>query len=195
MNAAKPISPEEYKTYRSELYKIRQDASREDLAYQVKLDEDPTRIPLNISANLAKVQSYMERVVVVLNRAILAEAYWKTAAYKLESKFDSEYVRVLISAEGQAAAKNAEGREAFATVKAQETVINILFSDREAAKRPKYEDQMFHFKSNLADASAFREEVQNIYDILELASTSLAVQQKNSVYSRSVHGVGEEVPA
>lgn len=196
MNAARPISADEYKVFRSELYQLRKDSSREDMAYQVKLDEDPTRVPLNISMNLSKVQSFLERTAVILNRAILASAYWKSIVEKVELKWDAEFNRSMISEEAKKAASNAEGRKAFASVNASEAVVAMykwVVKDEQGNAMPaRYEDQLCQIKSNHADAVAFKDEMEHIWKVLESANTSLAVQQKNSVYSRSLQGSGRE---
>lgn len=196
MNAARPISAEEYKSFRSELYQLRKDSSREDMAYNVKLDEDPSRTPLNISMNLSKVQGFLERTAVILNRAILATAYWKSIVDKVELKWDAEFNRAMVDPVTTKAASNAEGRKAFASVKASEEVVKLYkWMGKDEGGNPipaRYEDQLSQIKTNYVDALSFKDEIENIWKVLETAGTSLAVQQKNSVYSRSLQGSGRE---
>jgi hypothetical protein len=196
MNAARPISSEEFKSFRSELYQLRKDSSREDMSYQVKLDEDPSRVPLNISMNLSKVQGFLERTAVILNRAILATAYWKAIVDKVELKWDAEFNRSMVDPVTAKAASNAEGRKAFASVQASEAVVKLYrweTKDEKGTVLPaRYEDQLSQVKSNYVDSMAFKDEIENIWKVLETAGTALAVQQKNSVYSRSLQGSGRE---
>jgi hypothetical protein len=187
MDAARPITSDEYKAFREELYKTRQDASREVVAYHVDLDSDPTMQPKNISAKLARVQSFKERMVVILNRAILAEAFWKTAVGKIEAKFKAELSRALASEEIRKAGGSADSREAMASVAAERSVVAEIFNGQ-----GKLEDHMLSARSRLADASAFHSEVQNLFDNLDSAETSLAVQQKNTVLSLRLQSFHEQ---
>jgi predicted ATP-binding protein involved in virulence len=185
MNAARPISPEEYAKFRAELYQHDSELGRDVLKYQVALDNDPTLQPKVLTEKLARVQGYKDRVVGILNRAILAESYWKAAIGKVDAKFEAAKMSAAITP-AVTAAKNSETREAMASVVAMKAVIDTLFKGTGA-----YEDQRAVLSTNHADAHAFYREVENIYENLQSAGMNLALQIKSVMISTKVFSGSE----
>jgi hypothetical protein len=151
----------------------------------VLLDNDPTLTPKNLTEKLARVQGYKDRVVGILNRAILAESYWKAAMGKVDAKFEAAKVSAAVSEEVRAA-KNAETREAMACVAAAKKVLTEVFGDKGS-----YEDQRVFIATNHADAHAFYREVENIYENLQSAGMNLALQIKSVMISTKVFSGSE----
>jgi len=180
MNVAKPLKPSEYEAYRKELYSF-QGGAEGNMAQSVSLDTDPSVNPKGINEKLSLVQAMKDRVMMILNRAILAEAYWKTVSKRLDATFDSEYQRAMIL-HGKSAG-NAEMRKATATGEAQKGVVSKLFGDE-----GDYDQQHSMVQRNHADATAFLKEVQNIYDNLDSTDQNLSRQLKSVQVNAKVYG-------
>lgn len=184
MNAAKPISPDEYKAFRTELYSVDQ-AGRELASYTVALAADPSTQPKKQNGRVQTVQGYKDRVLVLFNRGILAEAYWNALLKKLDAKFEAEYNRQLASEEVAKGAKAAEGRKALATNLSGEKVANDLFKGKGS-----FEDRRSAIVTNHIDAKAFLTEVKNIYENLQDTGMALAQQAKNSMIDLKITSGG-----
>lgn len=197
MNAAKPIRPEEYKSFHDELYEFNKQFGRDTIRYEVPLDPDPTLQPKSINEKLARVQAFKDRVVAILNRAILSESYWKAALTRLDSRLEAEYNRAMVTEEVRGA-KSAELRQALATGAAKVKVAQALLGDSlgEQAQpdpRPVFDDRRAAAATNHADALAFLKEVQNIYDNLHSTDQNLSRQLKSVMVNAKVYdGVHDE---
>lgn len=189
MHSAKPIQPAEYATFRTELYQFDKTLGREGLKYEVSLDADPTLSPKNLTEKLSRVQAYKDRVVAILNRGILAEAYWKAALSKLDTKFDSAFTQAMITAEVREA-KSAEVRKALAEKLAGDKVVEDLFE-----KKGDYSGHRIAISTHHADAQSFLREVENIYDNLHSTDMNLGRQLKSVMINAKVYDAPEELPA
>jgi hypothetical protein len=188
MNAARPITPDEYKKFREELYKPNTELGRENVAYTVPLDEDPTLNPKGMPQKLALTQAYKDRVITILNRAISAEAYEKTVLAKVDVYFEAAEREAMISDEIKAA-KSAEVRAAMAAVAAGKKVVEKAFKGEGT-----FDTHRFNLVVRHNDAISFLKEVQNIYDNLESTGVQLAVQLKSIMVSAKVFaGDGPEL--
>jgi hypothetical protein len=187
MNAARPITPEEYQKFRTELYKTSPELGRETVTYSVPLDEDPTLNPKGMTEKLARTQAYKDRVVTILNRAISAEAYEKTVLAKVDVYFEASEREAMISEEVKAA-KSAEVRSAMAAVAAGKKVVEKAFKGEGT-----FDSHRFNLVVRHNDAISFLKEVQNIYDNLESTGVQLAVQLKSIMVNAKVYG-GVEGP-
>jgi hypothetical protein len=188
MNVAKPILPKEYEELRRELYSARD--GRECGRFEVCLDKDPTLQPKNLNAKLQEVQSYKNRVVVILNKAVRSEAYWKTALAKVKAKFDACTYRASATDEVKAG-KSQDIRESLSKSVASAMIVAELFEGKGA-----YEDHMAGIVANHADANAFLVEVQNIYDNLHSTDQNLSRQLKSVIVNTRLYGeMGDDAPA
>ena len=181
MNVARPIKPTEYEAFRKELYAM-SNGQETSINFSVPLDEDPGQDPKSIGSKLAKVQAFNDRVLVMLNRSILCEAYWRTVHRRVESKYEAETQRAMLS-EDVVKAKNQDCRKAEATKIADAAVVTALFGGE-----GKFEDQCSAVVKNLSDAIAFMNEVKNIYENLEHTARNLAVQLKSVMVNAKVYG-------
>ena len=181
MNVARPIKPSEYETFRKELYCMT-DGKETGINFTVPLDEDPGMDPKGIGSKLAKTQAFKDRVLLVLNRAILCESYWRTVHRRVESKYEAENQRAMLSEE-VGRAKNQDSRKAEATKIADAAVVEALFGGE-----GKFEDQCSAVVKNLSDAIAFMNEVKNIYENLDDTAKNLAVQLKSVMVNARVYG-------
>lgn len=185
MNAARPITPDEYQKFRAELYKTSSELGRETVSYSVPLDEDPTLNPKGLNQKVSLVQAYKDRVVTILNRAVLAEAYEKTRLAKVDAEYEAAERTAMISEEVRAA-KSAEVREAMAANKASEDVVKRIFEGKGT-----FEGNRISLVARHNDALSFLREVQNIYDNLESTGVQLAVQLKSIMVNAKVYDNAE----
>jgi hypothetical protein len=187
MNVAKPITPKEYEDFRAELYEI-VEGKESSTRFAVALDSDPSLRPKGINEKLSVVQGNKDRLMVIYNRAILNESYWKTKLKQAESKYEAEFQRAMLSDEAKTG-KNGEIRNATATSMASASVVQSLFSGEGV-----YEDNMAKVSIRLADAIAFFKSVQNIYDNLNSTDMNLARQLKSIMVNTKVYGDHADTP-
>ena len=189
MNVARPIKKEEYDAFRKELY-IYKDGAESASRYAVSLDEDPTLRPRDLSKKLAEVQANKDRLVVILNRAILNDAYWKTVSKRIEARFESETNQAYLAEEVKSL-KNQELRQGQASVLAAKAVIVALFEGTGT-----YDDQMALVYRNWQDAMAFLGEVKNLYENVDKTSYALALQLKSTMVNMKIFGdPSEDTPS
>lgn len=181
MNVARPIRKEEYEVFRKELY-IYKDGAESASRYAVSLDEDPTLRPKDLSKKLAEVQANKDRLVVMLNRAILNDAYWKTISKRIEARFESETNKAYLD-EQVKSLKNQELRQGQASVFAAKAVVDALFDGKGV-----YEDQTALVYRNWQDALAFLGETKNIYESVDKTSFLLALQLKSVMVNMRISG-------
>jgi hypothetical protein len=181
MNVARPVLKKEYEAFRSELYEIK-DGAEGVCKFTVALDEDPTMRPKNMTEKLAHVQACKDRMIMILNRAILGEAYWKTVTKRVAARLESEIARAYLDP-SMKELKNQELRSGQATVIAEEKVLAGLFEGKGT-----YDEQTTLIHKNAQDAVAFLAEVKNIYDNLNDTSIALAVQLKSVMVNAKVYG-------
>ena len=181
MNVARPVKKEEYDAFRKEVYSFK-DGVETSCNFTVSMDADPTLQPKNLTANLAEVQAKKDRLVVVLNRAILNESYWRTVAKRIESKYESETSKAFLE-QNVRELKNQELRQGQASIMAADAVVRALFDGK-----GNYDEHMALIYRNLQDAIAFSSEVKNIYENLDHASRNLAVQLKSVMVNARVYG-------
>ena len=184
MNVSKPIKKEEYELFRKELYTFK-DGRELGVTFSVGLDADPSSNPKAIAEKLAHVQGFKDRALMILNRAVLGESFRKSAVKCIEAKYEAEVRRAMLN-ENVAKAKNQEMRGAEASKIAEAIIVKEVFNGE-----GKYEDYFNELTKNLADATAFLHEVQNIYDNLDDTSRSIMVQLKSVMVNIKVYGDGE----
>lgn len=181
MNVARPIRKEEYEAFRSELYEIvggKESACR----FTVAMDEDPTLKPKNLTEKIARTQACKDRVVVIFNRAILNEAYWRTLIKRVDARLESETAKAYLDPAVREL-KNQELRQGQATTIAEAAVLQGLFEGKGT-----YDSQTALIHKNAQDAIAFLSEVKNLYDNLSDTAVALAVQLKSVMVSAKVYG-------
>lgn len=206
--ALRPIDMDEYEKFYQELYAS--DSRGLKLSrFRVPMDADPTLNPKGINEKLSTVQGHKDRAVVIYNRAIQNKNYWDAIIKKLDSKFESEYQRAMLS-ENVRKAGNAESRVASATEVAKQRVYLKAFirkeekdvrgdlndEDWDKLKRtysPLYDGRRDEIVSRLSEATSFLNEVKNLYDNLDGTSMTLAVQLKSVMVNARIYGqVGVE---
>lgn len=181
MNVARPIVKTEYDVFRRELYNFDGD-NETTCRFDVSLDEDPTLRPKNLTEKIAQTQAGKDRVVVILNRAILNEAYWKTIIKRIDSRMESEIAKAYLDP-SMKELKNQELRQGQATNIAEMAVVANLFGGKST-----YDEQMASIHKNAQDAIAFLAEVKNLFDNLDSRSMALAVQLKSVMVNAKVYG-------
>jgi len=181
MNVARPIAKTEYSAFRAEMYDVVNGAETA-CRFTVPLDADPTMRPKNLTEKISKVQSCKDRVIVILNRAILNEAYWKTVIKRVDARFESEIAKAYLDP-GMKEHKNQELRSGHATTIAEAAVLASLFEGKST-----YDEQTALIHKNAQDAVSFLAEVKNIYDNLGDAAVALAVQLKSVMVNAKVYG-------
>lgn len=181
MNVARPIVKSEYEAFRSELYDA-SGGSEKSCNFTVALDEDPTLRPKRMTEKMAQTQAAKDRVVVILNRAILNEAYWKTLVKRVDARLESEVARAYLDP-SMKELKNQELRQGQATVIAEAAVLKGLFQGEGT-----FDSQSALIHRNAQDAIAFLSEVKNIYDNLSDTAVALAVQLKSVMVNAKVYG-------
>lgn len=184
MNAAKPIQSKEYESFRKELYVVDK-AGQEAAQYVVQLALDPGQNPGKQNERVQKVQSFKDRTMVILNRSILAEAYWKSIVTRIKLRYDAEYNRAFVEIsraddKNDKALKTVDGRKAMACDTAGQKVVEAL------KKSGTYEDNLTQAMGHQADAFAFLQEVKTIYSNLQDTSMALAQQTKNTMVDRGI---------
>ena len=182
MNAAKPINAEEYKAFYNELY------TDGKSAYSVDLAADPTADPRKLNGQLERVQSYKNRVLPILNRAVANELYWKTVVKKLETRVDMAENQAMVT-ETVKAEKSAELRKASAKNAAGDKVVASVFEGRGA-----YVDHICLAEERHADSLSFLLEVKNIYENLNSTDMNLARQQRNILICAKLYGDADKIP-
>lgn len=181
MNVARPILKSEYEAFRTELYNVTGGSER-SCNFTVALDEDPTLRPKNLTEKMAKTQACKDRVVVILNRAILNESYWKSLTKRIDARFESETAKAYLDP-SMKELKNQELRQGQATSIAEAAVLAGLFEGKGT-----YDSQTALIHKNAQDAVAFLSEVKNIYDNLGDTAVALAVQLKSVMVNAKVYG-------
>lgn len=181
MNVARPIVKKEYDAFRAELYEVINGAEA-SCRFSVGMDEDPTLQPKKLTEKISRVQGSKDRVVVILNRAILNEAYWKTVIKRIESRLESEIAKAYLDPSVREL-KNQELRGGQATSMAEGAVLSGLFDGKGT-----YDEQTTLIRKNAQDAIAFLSEVKNIYDNLGDTAVALAVQLKSVMVNAKVYG-------
>ena len=166
------LTDDDYKALYSELY-AKDSNGRRVSFYRVPLDQDPSIDPLSINKKLADVQSYKDRMVVILNDAIRNESYCKTALKDMESRFESE-VGSALTTDAIKNSGNAGIQKAVAMRVASKALVVELF-----AGEGKYEDKISLLTKKYAEAGVFLKEVENLYENLDKTSMALAVQLKS----------------
>jgi hypothetical protein len=192
MNVARPIKTEEYKKFREELYEF-QNGAESKPRFAVSLDSDPTMKPKAISEKLAEIQAYKDRALVIYNRAILCEAYWRTVMRRIEAKHKGETKRAALLEEVRKG-KSADIRVAEAERIANEAVVKELFKDKkdENGDVIEYDAHFSKVASHLADAGAFMVEMKHIYENLDETSKNIMVQLKSVMVNVKVYGDPKE---
>lgn len=178
MNAARPITVQEYKTLLAELY------TEGKSSYTVDLDSDPAANPRLINSKLERVQSYKNRVVTILNKAVANQAYWKAIVKKMETRKAAAENAAMVT-EAVKNEKNAESRKAAAAIAGAQKVVETMFKGEGT-----YEDHYCQALNCLADAESFLSEVENVYKNLDSTDMNLAVQQKNVLLCVKLAGAG-----
>jgi hypothetical protein len=181
MNVARPIVKKEYDAFRAEIYEI-VNGVESVCRFTVPMDADPTLRPKNLTEKMAQTQACKDRMVVILNRAILNEAYWKTVIKRVDARFESEIARAYLDP-SMKELKNQELRSGQATSIAEEAVLKFLFDNKGT-----YDEQTALIHKNAQDAVAFLSEVKNIYDNLSDTAVALAVQLKSVMVNAKVYG-------
>jgi hypothetical protein len=181
MNVARPILKKEYEVFRAELYEVTNGAESA-CKFAVALDADPTLRPKNLTEKIAQVQACKDRMVVILNRAILNESYWKTILKRVDARLESEIAKAYLEPSVKEL-KNQELRSGQATAIAEGVVLAKLFDNKAT-----YDEQMALIHKNAQDAIAFLSEVKNIYDNMGDAAVALAVQLKSVMVNMKVFG-------
>jgi hypothetical protein len=189
MNVARPILKTEYEAFRAEMYTIK-DGAEVSCRFTVGLDADPTMRPKNMTEKMAETQSRKDRMLVILNRAVLNEAYWKTVIKRVDARLESEIARAYLDP-SMKELKNQELRSGNATVIAEKAVLANLFGDKGT-----YDEQMTTIYRNAQDGIAFLAECKNIFDNLSDTSIALSVQLKSVMVNAKVYGdpAGEVEP-
>lgn len=177
----KPINPEEYESFYRELYS-KSDGGIVFSQFRVALDKDPSLNPKALNEKLAQVQSLKDRLVVILNRAVKNEQYWKTVSNRLENRYESEKQRAYLLPDVKKE-KNAEGRTAMATDVAKKNIITQSFRGEGL-----YENKVAEMDIKHAESIAFLSEVKNIYENLDAANMGLAVQLKSIMANMRIYG-------
>lgn len=181
MNVSRPITKPEYDAFRSELYNIK-DGVEQTCRYTVDMDADPTMRPKNLTEKIKQVQGCKDRMVVVLNRAILNESYWKTVIKRVDARFESEVAKAYLDP-SMKELKNQELRQGQSTRIAEAAVLEGLFGGKGT-----YDEQMSLIHKNAQDAIAFLSEAKNIYDNLSDTAIALSVQLKSVMVNAKVYG-------
>ena len=191
MNVARPIKKDEYDAFRKEMY-VYKDGAESASRYAIQLDADPTMKPKDMSKKLAEVQANKDRLVVILNRAILNDAYWKTVSKRLEARFESETNQAYLD-EQVKALKNQELRQGQASIIAAEKTVKALnLFDGKGT----YVEQTSFVHSQWQDSIAFLGEVKNIYENVDKTSFLLALQLKSIMVSMKIFGdPSEDAPS
>lgn len=179
MNAARPLSPEQYKTLLAEIYQ------EGKTIYQVDLDADPASNPKLINAKLERVQAYKNRVVTILNQAVSNEAFWSNIVKKLDARL-SAITNVAMVTEAVKSEKNAESRKAAAAIAAERKIVETLFQGA-----GEFTDHYCKALDNRTDAQSFLTEVEHIFKNLDSTDMNLAVQQKNVLMCTRLASEGE----
>lgn len=181
MNVARPITKDEYALFRSEMYTIK-DGAEVSCNFTVGLDADPTMRPKNMTEKMAETQSRKDRMLVILNRAVLNEAYWTAVNKRVNARLKSEEARAFLDP-SMKELKNQELRSGNATVIAEKAVLTGLFGGK-----GNYDEQISLIQKNAQDAIAFMSECKNIFDNLSDTSIALSVQLKSVMVNAKVYG-------
>ena len=181
MNVARPILKAEYDAFRSEMYTIK-DGAEYSCNFTVGLDADPTMKPKDLSEKIARTQAKKDRMLVIINRAVLNESYWKTVIKRVDAKLESEIARAYLDP-SMKELKNQELRQGNATVIAEAAVLNGLFGGKGS-----YDEQTTLIHRNAQDAVSFLSECKNIFDNLSDTAIALSVQLKSSMVVTKVSG-------
>jgi hypothetical protein len=181
MNVARPILKKEYDAFQSQLYNIK-DGVEETCKFVVAMDADPTLRPKNMTEKMSHVQAFKDRMVVILNRAVKNEAYWKTVLKRVDARLESEIAKAYLDP-SMKELKNQELRQGQATTIAEASVLASLFDGKGT-----YDEQMALIHKNAQDAVAFLSETKNIYDNLSDTSIALSVQLKSVMVNAKVYG-------
>lgn len=181
MNVARPIMKQEYDAFRDQLYNIK-DGVESTGKFVVAMDADPTLRPKNMTEKMAQVQAFKDRMVVILNRAVKNEAYWKTVLKRVDARLKSEIAKAYLDS-SMKELKNQELRQGQATTIAETAVLNGLFGGKGT-----YDEQTALINKNAQDAVAFLAECKNIYDNLSDTAIALSVQLKSVMVNAKVYG-------
>ena len=177
----RPITTEEYEQFLAELYK-QDESGRTIPTYKVELDDDPSLNPRTLSEKLKWVQAHKNRVVVIFNRAISNESYWRKIVKRLNTKFKSTYNKAMMNPDVRKE-KSSDLRESCAEITAGVELVNALFDGKGT-----YEDNMIAAEGKHIDAQSFLNEVKNIYENLDSTDMNLARQQKNVLICAKLYG-------
>ena len=181
MNVARPILKTEYEAFRAEMYTIK-DGAEQSCNFTVGLDADPTLRPKEMTDKMSRTQAKKDRMLVILNRAVLNESYWKTVIKRVDARLESEIARAYLDP-SMKELKNQELRSGNATVIAEGAVLKGLFADKGS-----YDEQTTLIHRNAQDAIAFLSECKNIFDNLSDTAIALSVQLKSVMVSTRTSG-------
>ena len=178
MNVARPITAEEYAAFNKELSEI---------GYSVPLDDDPTIDPKGLNAKFKLVQGYKDRVLILLNRAIKAEAYWKAMMKKVEMFRVAEYSKAMVTEEVKKGGSE-KTRDAMATNLSDTSMNTRLFQGKGT-----FQEHVAQLQYQHTDAVTFQNELQNIFDNLESTASNLSRQLKSVIVNTRLYSeLGED---
>jgi hypothetical protein len=180
VNVLQPIALEEYERFYQELYMERDGVIMSQ--FRVPLDSDPSMNPKGINTKLALVQALKDRLVVILNRAIRNESYWRALSKKVEGRHEAEVQRAMLT-EKVKTSGNADSRKAMSANDAADTVLKDLFKGE-----GKLEEHVASINKKHSEAIAFLSEVKNLYENIDSSSMNLAVQLKSVMVNTKIYG-------
>jgi hypothetical protein len=184
MQSARPITKEEYQQLLAELY-VKADGKVQS-RYKVDLDEDPSMSPRKLSGKFKEVQSQKDRVLVILNKALANEAFWKATLKKIDTKFNAAEVSAMIDPDVMKM-KSKELREASAEISAGKKIVEKMFKGE-----GEYAEHYSKLQELHSDSLNFMLEVRNIYDNLDSTDKNLARQLKTVLLCAKLFGESED---
>jgi hypothetical protein len=158
-----PIKKEMYEKYRSELYKINEEA-------KLMFDLDTTDI--NHSDNLKKIIEFQTKLVAMLNHALLNKMHWKKIINKIELHRNRIINKAKLEEPETDQKMTIDMKKAYAELKADEVLSQTLFNGES------YANKMASIQDNYYDAEAFYSEIENIYDYLSKIVMIIGIMNK-----------------